>query len=171
MEFGWEPIIKSLNWTLVLNVVAFLLLVWALKRLLFSRAMSWLDARRRLEEERVSRAKAMEEEALRLRKQAEEELQDANRRARAVLAQAEAEAQEILRRAREEAREEARRIIQEAEAAARRVQEEALQELRKVYAELVVLGAAQVLGREVRVEDHERILAELLSRLGPGVLS
>lgn len=171
MELGWETIIKSLNWTLILNVIAFLLLVWGLKRILFARAIAWLDARRRLEEERISRAKNWEREALALRERAEEELLEANRQARAIRAQAEAEAQEILRRAREAAREEARRILQEAEAAIAHMQEEALMELRKVYAELVVLGAAQVLGREVKPEDHMRLLAELTSRLGPGILS
>lgn len=171
MEVGWETIIKSLNWTLILNVAAFLLLVWALKRILYAPALKWLDARRKQEEERISRAKEAEAAALALRKKAEEELQEANRRARAVLAQAEVEAQEILRRAREEAREEARRILKEAEAKALRVQEEALKELQKAYAELVVLGAAQVLGREVRPEDHQRLLEELTSRLGPGILS
>jgi len=43
--------------------------------------------------------------------------------------------------------------------------------LRKAYAELVVLAAAQVLGREVRPEDHQRLLEELTTRLGPNLLS
>ncbi len=171
MELGWETIIKSLNWTLILNVIAFLLLVWALKRLLFARAIAWVEARRKLEEERISQAKALEAEAQALRAQAEKELTEANRQARAILAQAQAEAQKILHRAREEAREEARRILKDAEAAAARVQEEAWTDLRKAYAELVILGAAQVLGREVRPEDHARLLADLTGRLGPGLLS
>lgn len=171
MEISWETIIKSLNWTLILNTAAFLLLVWVLKRVLFSRAIKWLESRRKLEEERISRAKDLEAQVLSLKKQAEEELREANRQARVILAQAEAEAQEILRRAREEAKAEAHRILREAEEAATRAQEEALQTLRKAYAELVVLGAAQVLGREVRPEDHAKLLAELASRLGPGLLS
>ena len=28
---SWETIIKSLNWTLILNVISFLLLVWLLR--------------------------------------------------------------------------------------------------------------------------------------------
>ena len=88
---GWETIIKSLNWTLILNVISFLLLVWLLRRILFKPLLRWLEGRRKLEEERIARAKALE---------------------------AEAEAQEILRQAREEAREEARRILKEAEKAA-----------------------------------------------------
>lgn len=171
MAFGWETIIKSLNWTLILNVISFLLLVWGLNRLLFRPALRWLEARRKLEEERISRAKAVEEEAEALRRKAEEELREANRRARAILAQAEAQAQGILRQAREDAREEAKRIIRDAEAASGRLMEEALVGLRKAYAELVVLAAAQVLGREVRPEDHRRLLEELAGRLGPGLLS
>lgn len=171
MALGWESIIKSLNWTLIFNVISFLLLVWLLRRLLFRPALKWLEARRAAEESRLRKAKDLEAQAEELRKKAEEELAAANRLAREILARAEAEAREILRKAREEARQEARRILQDAERAAARVQEEALAELRKAYAELVVLAASQVLGREVSPKDHERLISEFLARLGPGALS
>ncbi|MEN3010284.1 MAG: F0F1 ATP synthase subunit B [Candidatus Bipolaricaulaceae bacterium] len=171
MALGWETIIKSLNWTLIFNVVSFLLLVFLLRRILFRPALRWLEARRAAEEARLSRARALEAQAEELRRRAEAELAQANRLARELVARAEAEAREIVRRAREEAKEEARRILQEAERAAARAQEEAVAELRRAYAELVVLAAAQVLGREVRPEDHHRLLQEFLARLGPGALS
>lgn len=171
MTQSWETIIKSLNWTLIFNVVSFLILLGLLRRILIGPALRWLEARKKAEEARLQRAKALEAQAEELRKRAEAELAEANRMAREIVARAEAEAREILKKAREEAREEARRILQDAEKAAARLKEEAMAELRKAYAELVVLAAAQVLGREVRREDHERLLSEFLSRLGPGALS
>jgi len=171
MVAGWETIIKSLNWTLIFNAVSFLLLVWLLRRMLFRPALRWLEARRAAEEARLEKARALETQAQELRQRAEAELAEANRLAREILARAEAEAREILKKAREEAREEARRILQDAEKAAARAKEEALRELRQTYAELVVLAAAQVLGREVRPEDHRRLLEDFLARLGPGALS
>lgn len=71
MEVGWETIIRSLNWTLILNVLGFLLLVWALKRVLFNWAINWLDARRKMEEERIARAKALEAEAAALKNESD----------------------------------------------------------------------------------------------------
>ena len=35
-------------------------------------------------------------------------------------------------------------------------------ELREAYAEITVLGAERVLDREIRIEDHRRLLEQLL---------
>ena len=41
----------------------------------------------------------------------------------------------------------------------------------RAYAELVILGASQVLEREVRPEDHQRLLSELTQRIDARLLS
>ncbi|HEU68365.1 MAG TPA: ATP synthase F0 subunit B [Candidatus Acetothermia bacterium] len=166
----WGTIVKNLNWTLILNIVAFVLLVWILKRLLYKPILTWLDRRRELEEKRLRDAAAAQAHAQRLREEREALLAKANRRARAIVAQAEAEAQDILRDARREARAQVQELLVEGEKAAARLREEALADLRRSYAELVVLGASKVLAREVRTGDHERLLAELTERLGPQLL-
>jgi F-type H+-transporting ATPase subunit b len=171
VKLEWGTIVKTINWTFIFNILNFALLLWLLKRLLYKPALRWLDARRAREEERIARAKEAEERALALLKKREEELAEANRKAREILAGAEAEAQRILREAREEARAQAQVILKEAEEAAARAREEALAELQRAYAELVVLGASQILEREVRPEDHERLLAELTQRLDASLLS
>lgn len=162
---GWGTIVKNLNWTLILNLAIFALLVWLLKRFLFKPVVAWLDGRREIEERRLSAAEKAQAQAEELRTEREAELAGANRRAREIVAQAEAESQEILRTARREARLQAQAILAEGEKAADRLREEALVELRSSYAELVVLGASQVLAREVRPADHERLLAELTRRV------
>jgi len=166
----WGTIVKNLNWTLILNIVAFVLLVWILKRLLYKPILTWLDRRRELEEKRLRDAAAAQAHAQRLLEEREALLAKANRRARAIVAQAEAEAQDILRDARREARAQVQELLVEGEKAAARLREEALADLRRSYAELVVLGASKVLAREVRTGDHERLLAELTERLGPQLL-
>lgn len=171
MNLEWGTIVKTINWTFVFNLINFALLLWLLKRLLYKPALRWLDARRAREEERLAQAKAAEEKALALMKEQEERLAQANRRAQDILSGAEAQAQEILKATRAEARAQAQRILKEAEEAAARAREEALEELRRSYAELVVLGASQVLEREVRPEDHERLLAELTQRIDARLLS
>lgn len=171
MTLEWGTIVANINWTLVLNVINFAILLWLLGHFLYRPAMEWLDRRRELEEERLSRAKATQAEAQALLQKGEEELARANRQAQATLAEAEAQAQRILRQAREEARAEAGRILREGEEAAARAREEALADLRRAYAELVVLGASQVLEREVRPEDHARLLSELTQRIDARLLS
>ncbi|MCD5408034.1 F0F1 ATP synthase subunit B [Candidatus Bipolaricaulota bacterium] len=171
MNLEWGTIVKSINWTFIFNIINFVLLVWLLKRLLYRRALAWLDARREREEQRITAAKELETRAQALLKESEDRLAQANRRAQEILAAAEAQAQDLLRQARAEARTQAQRIIREAEEAATRAKEEALADLRRAYAELVILGASQVLAREVRPEDHPRLLAELTARIDARLLS
>ncbi len=167
----WGTIVKNINWTFVFNLVIFALLLWLLKKFLYRPVLDWLDSRRAREEELLARAKQAEERARELAQSREEALRQANQQAQEILRKAEAQAQEILKQARAEARAQAQRIIQEAQTSAERAVEEALAELRRSYAELVVLGASQVLEREVRPEDHERLLEDLIRKIGPQLLS
>jgi len=165
MALEWGTIVKNLNWTLLFNLAMFALLVAILKRFLFKPALAWLDRRRDLETERLRSAQEAQVRAQELLHTREAELADANRRAREIVGRAEAEAQETLRAVRREARLQAQAIVDEGEEAAARLREEALVDLRSSYANLVVLGASQVLAREVRAGDHTRLLAELTERI------
>ncbi len=170
MTLEWGTIVKNLNWTLIFNLLNFALLVWVLKRILFKPVLSWLDRRREVEEERLRRAKETEAQAEALLQEREAALGEANRRARELVARAEAEGQGILRDARREARAQVQAILAEGENAATRLRQEAVAALRDSYAELVVLGASQVLAREVRPADHERLLRELTTQVDARLL-
>jgi len=171
VKLEWGTIVKTINWTFVFNLINFALLLWLLKRLLYKPALKWLDARRAREEERLRRAKEAEEKAQELVKKQEELLSQANRQAQEILSAAEAQAQEILKTAREEAHAQAQVILKEAEEAAARKAEETLADLRRAYADLVILGASKVLQREVRPEDHQRLISELAQRIDARLLS
>ncbi len=170
MALEWGTIVKNLNWTLLFNLAMFALLLWLLKRYLYRPVLSWLDRRREIEEEHLRAAQEAQAQAEDLLRARETELADANRRAREIVAQAEAEAQETLRAARREARIQAQSVVAEGEATAARVREEALVDLQSSYADLVVLGASQILAREVRPADHARLLAELTERVDKRLL-
>lgn len=166
----WGTIVKNLNWTLVFNLVNFALLLaflrWAARRWL----LPWLEGRRQAEEGRLKRVAELQAQAEELRAEREAALASANRRAAAIVARAEAQAQEILRQARQEAHAQAQTILAEADRAAARQRAEAVGSLRAVYAELVVQGAARLLAREVRPEDHTRLLKELTARVDARLL-
>ncbi|MGC9529701.1 MAG: F0F1 ATP synthase subunit B [Candidatus Bipolaricaulaceae bacterium] len=165
MNLEWGTIVKSINWTLVFNLVNFALLLWVLKRLLYRPVLTWLDRRRAAEERRLRQAAQAEAEAQQLQQAREAELSRANRRAREIVAQAEAEAQQTIRRAKDEARRQVQVILEDAEQAAQRLQAEAMADLRRAYAQLVVAGATQVLRREVQPADHQQLIAELAQRI------
>jgi len=165
VSFEWGKVVKSLNWTFVFNLINFAILLYLLKRLLFKPALAYLDRRREQIAAQMEAARASEEKAAQLAAQRQESLHatfDQNRR---TVEEAKHRAEEIIATAKADAKKEANRIL--AEARSQIDQERVLmeQDLRRAYAEIAVLGASRVLNREVTLEDHRRLLDELIAEI------
>ncbi len=171
MQLEWGTVVENINWTWVINLINFALLLWLLKRFLFRPAATWLEGRRQAEQERLEKAEEAKAQGQALLSQREEALADANRRAREIVSQAESEAQQLVRQAREDARRQAQQIIEDGENEARRLKEQVSADLRRDYAELVLEGAQSVLRREVPPQDHQALLEELGQKLPQRLLS
>jgi len=163
--FTWGKVVKSLNWTFIANLVNFAILLYLLKRFLYKPALNYLDRRRERIASQMEAARKAKEEAERLAAQREEALNAAFDQAQKTVEEARAQAEEIITAAKEEAKAEAARIL---EGARREIEKERAQmeaELRRAYAELAVMGASRVLNREVTLEDHRRLLDELIAEV------
>ncbi len=162
LSFEWGKIVKDINWTLVINLINFATLLYLLKRLLFRPALEYLDRRREQIAARMESARVSEEKAAALVAQQETALQAAHAQARRIVEEATARAEGMISAAKGDAKQEAARILSEAR---RQVEQERTQmeaDLRRAYAEIAVLGASRILDREVKIEDHRRLLDELL---------
>jgi F-type H+-transporting ATPase subunit b len=71
----------------------------------------------------------------------------------------------MIAEAKAEAEREARRIVEDGRRQLKQERAQMEAELRVAYADLAVLGASRVLRREVNVEDHRRLLEELLTAI------
>jgi F-type H+-transporting ATPase subunit b len=165
MHLEWAKLIESLNWTFVFNLVNFALLLVVLRFLLFKPALAYLDRRRELIASRMATARRDQEEAARLAREAQVALQAARDQSRSMLEEAAARREDVLAAAKGEAEREARRIVEEARREIEQDRAQMEDELRRSYAEIVVLGAGRVLEREVKVEDHRRLLDKLLAEI------
>jgi F-type H+-transporting ATPase subunit b len=165
MTFEWWKIVKSLNWTLIFNLINFAILLYVLKRLLFKPAIQYLDKRRELIAQRMQTAQESEREAVALAEQRSEELAAARERSNQIIDGAKARSEEMIDEARRGAKEKAERII--ADARTRMVQErdEMIRDLKAAYAEIAILGAERILDREVKVEDHRSLLDKLVAEI------
>ena len=165
MTFEWGKIVKSLNWTLIFNLINFAILLYVLKRLLFKPAIQYLDKRRELIAQRMQTAQESEREAVALAEQRSEELAAARERSNQIIDGAKARSEEMIDEARRGAKEKAERII--ADARTRMVQErdEMIRDLKAAYAEIAILGAERILDREVKVEDHRSLLDKLVAEI------
>lgn len=165
MHLEWGAVVKTLNWTFIANLVNFAILLYLLKRFLFKPALAYLDRRRELIASRMEAARQSEEQAEQLAAQREQELSEAREQARRTLEDARLRAEEIVNDSKGTAKQEGERILAEARRQIEQERKQMMEELRRSYAEIAVLGASRVLNREVKLQDHERLLNELLSEV------
>jgi F-type H+-transporting ATPase subunit b len=165
VSFEWGTIVKSINWTLVFNLVNFAILLYLLRRLLFKPALEYLDRRREAIHARMQAAQADEERAANLVAQQKDALAEARKRAEGMGEDARREAEAIVAAAKTEAREAVERILEDGRRQLAQDRDRMIGELREAYAEVAVLGAERVLGREIRIEDHRRLLEQLLGEI------
>ena len=165
MSFEWGTIVKSINWTLVFNLINFAILLYVLKRLLFKPAIEYLDKRREAIHGRLQAAQADEERASQLVVDGKEALAAARERAESIEESARREAESVLAAAKGEAREAAERILDDGRRQLAQERDRMIAELREAYAEITVLGAERVLDREIQIDDHRRLLDTLLEEI------
>jgi len=165
VHLEWGKVVTSLNWTFVFNLVNFAILLYLLKRLLFKPAIEYLDRRRELVATRMETTRKNEEQAKKLVAERTGALRTAYEQSRRIVEAARVQAEEIIGQGKDDAKKEVERILENARAQIDQEQAEAEHELRRSYAEIAVLGASRVLGREVNLEDHRRLLDDLLSEL------
>jgi len=170
VNLSWGAVVKNLNWTFLFNLVNFAILLYLLRRFLYKPALDYLDKRRERIAERMQAARESEEHAAQLEAQRAEALTAARDRAHEIVEAAQTKRDEIILRAREQARDEASRIVEEARREIELERDEMEKQLRGAYAEIAVLGASRVLGREVDLEDHRRFLDELLEGIDTDAL-
>jgi F-type H+-transporting ATPase subunit b len=165
VNLEWAKVVKTINWTLIANLVNFAILLYLLKRFLYKPALAYLDRRRELIASRMEAARQSEEKAGELVRNRERELSAAREQAHRILEDTRARAEEMIGESKEAARQEGERILAEARREVEQERQGMEAMLRQSYAEIAVLGASRVLNREVKLADHERLLKELLSQV------
>jgi F-type H+-transporting ATPase subunit b len=165
----WGKII-DFNWTLLISVLQFAVLLIVLRWLLWKRALKYIDARRELIASRMTAAKSSEERAADLVSQRQAELTAVKKESAQILDEARLRAEKSLEEAKRRAKEEADRILADARVQMEHERDRVLADLKAQYAEMVVLGTEKVLHREVRVEDHRRLLDQLLAEIDDAAL-
>ncbi|MCD6334507.1 MAG: F0F1 ATP synthase subunit B [Candidatus Latescibacteria bacterium] len=148
----------NINYTLLLTILNFLVLVYVLKLLLWAPLTKFLDDRAKGIEESIRAAEVNREEAQRLVEQQEEALRKARMEAREIVDRGIAEANREARRIRHEGEKQATKIIDQARADIALEVEQAKLELRNQTADLSVALAERILRRTLGEEDHRALI-------------
>ncbi len=155
----------NINATLLIQIVAFVLLIWFVNKVLWGPLTKLMADRQKRVADGLSAAEKGKHELELAEQKAKETLKEAKAQAQNILAQAEKRANEIVEDAKIQAQEEAERVKAAAQAEIEQEIAQAREQLRKEVAELVVTGAEKILRKEVDAKAHEELLKSLVQSI------
>jgi F-type H+-transporting ATPase subunit b len=160
---GWGVI--NLNFTLVLQVLNFLLLVFVLYKLLYKPVMKFLDERAHRIRTLIDETERAKEEAEKNAAKAQEKVQKARQDAYEILEKAKLEAQLEREKILEDTRLETQRMIRRAKEEIEHDVERAKGELRREVSGLSLMIAERLIEKSLTTEDNKRLVKKYLDEL------
>jgi F-type H+-transporting ATPase subunit b len=156
----------SLDKSLIVQGINFLILLFLLHRLLYRPLLAKMEERTKAIQKSLEEAQQVRAEAQRASDENTARLRAAHGEAAAIREQALKEAAEEQRKLVEAARVESRRLIESAKAQMDTDVRRAREELRREVSELAVAVAEKLVRKSLRDEDHRRIVADAIARVG-----
>lgn len=155
----------EINVTFVVEVIAFVALLLALRRWAYPKIMAAAEARQNQIARALEEAERSRQEAAAAREDITRQLEESRAQAREIIAQAHkaavAETEELVRKGRREAEAQ----IERARSEITTERDKAIQEIRAQVGTLVVLAASKVLGEAVDRKTHARLIDESLAQV------
>jgi F-type H+-transporting ATPase subunit b len=156
----------SLDKSLIVQVINFLILLVILQRLFYKPFLAKMGERTQAIQKSLDEAQAARAEATRQQEENETRLRAAHAEAAAIRAQGMKDASEEQKRLVEAARAESQRLVESAKAQMDADVRRAREELRREVADLATAVAEKLVRRSLRDEDHRRIVAEAITKVG-----
>jgi len=153
------------NATLIVEIVAFLFLLWFLRKIVLPPINTALEARREQIRSALEQADEARAEADESRVQRQAILDEARNQARDILSQANKTAERLRAEAQERGQLEFERIVSSAGQEIATARQRAIEEVSNQVAALVLSVAQQVVGREIDAEGHRALIDEAVAAL------
>ncbi len=156
----------AIDYTLVAQVLAFLLLVWLLSKYAWQPLMNMMEQRRASIESSLAQAAEERQQAEKIKKEYQEEMRQARHEAQEVIARAtkvsEERAVEILALAREEAEKVKKSALVDIE----RERDRAILEVKAQVADLSVAVAEKIIRQKLDLPNQEKLIEQFIQELG-----
>ena len=156
----------SLDKSLIIQIVNFAILLFVLHRILYKPMLAKMEERTRAIRNSLEEAQAARAEAARQQEDNAARLTAAHREAASIREQALREASEESRKHIEMAQAQARKLVDDARSQMDAEIRRAREELRREVADLATAVAEKLVRRSLREEDHRRIIADAVTRIG-----
>ncbi len=156
----------SLDKSLIIQLLNFLILLAILYRLLYKPLLAKLEERSAAIKTSLEAAEAAREAAAKQQEENAERLRAAYAEAQSIRAAALKEAAEEQRKLVEAARREAQQLVESAKAQTDADIRRARDELRREVSEIAVAVAEKLVRKSLRDEEHRRIVDDAIARIG-----
>jgi F-type H+-transporting ATPase subunit b len=155
----------NINATLILQSLAMLIFVWFCMKFLWPPLLKAMDERRERIAEGLAASDRAEKELESAKIEVNKQISEARDKAGEIVDQANQRHAQILDQAKEDATTERQRQVSAAEADIAQATNQAREELRSAVASLAVLGASQILEKEVDEDTHRELLNKLIAEI------
>ncbi len=156
----------SLDRSLIIQIVNFVLLLFLLRKFLYRPFLAKMEERTRAIKASLDEAQAARAEAAKQQEENAERLRAAHAEAEAIRTRALKDAAEEQRKLVEAARAESQRMVESAKAQLEAETRKAREDLRREVSDLAVAVAEKLVKRSLRDDDHRRIVADAVAHIG-----
>ncbi|HVJ49218.1 F0F1 ATP synthase subunit B [Desulfitobacterium sp.] len=156
----------SFDWTLVVQIVSFLLLVYILRRYAWNPLMNMMEERRNFIESNIAQAEKERQQAEQIKREYQEEMRKARQEAQEVIAKATKLSEERSVEILAEAHEEAEKIRKSALADIERERDLAIAQVKAQVADLSVAVAEKIIRRNLDVKGQEDLIEQFIQEVG-----
>jgi F-type H+-transporting ATPase subunit b len=155
--------ILTLNATLVVQLITFLLTLLVLYRVAWGPVLKALEARQKRIQEGLEAAQKAQQDREAAERAYAERLAEARQEAQRMLDQATRMGETLRQELEQKARQQANQIVEQARAEIDRERLKALQDLRRQVADLAVLAAGRVIGESLDGQKHRELIERTIS--------
>ena len=155
----------NINATLLGEAISFALVRWITVKWIWSPLMGANEERKKKIADGLAAAEKADHDLKTAQDKADEIIHEARQQESQILEKANRRSNEIVEEAKSTARKEAERLLETAKRQIESETSQAKQELRAQVVDLAMAGASKILDREVKADDHNKLLDDLASQL------
>lgn len=163
-----QELVSFMPWTFIAQICNLLIQVYLIKRFLFKPINAVLEKRKAMADAEIQDAIKAKDEAAAMKAEYEQNMREAKDKANELLTTAQktaaAQSEEMLR----EATQQAAAIKAKAESDIAQEKRKAVNEIKDEIGGMAMEIAGKVIEREIREEDHEKLIDEFIANVGEG---
>ncbi len=155
----------NINATLILQSIAMMVFIWFCMKFIWPPLLKAMDERRTRIADGLAASDRAEKALLEANQEVDKQIKAARDKAGEIVEQANQRHSQILEQAKDDAIGERKKQVSAGEAEIVQSANQAREELRATVAKLAVLGARQILEKEIDEETHRELLDKLIAEI------